>query len=87
MIYILYTVKTGKKSVLIILFIYRHNVYQLERFMDIIRKSIENKTFEKDSEAFMTKYNHEKEASGMDGHEDEIDFESLGTPIKKNRIL
>ena len=55
--------------------------------MGTIRTSIENKTFEKDSEAFMTKYNHEKEASGMDGHEDEIDFESLGSPIKKNRIL
>ncbi|KAG2227584.1 hypothetical protein INT45_002269 [Circinella minor] len=69
------------------LLIMMHNVYQIERFMGTIRKSIENKSFEKDSEAFMTKYNHEKEASGMDGHEDEIDFESLGSPIKKNRIL
>ncbi|KAI9262216.1 tRNA-guanine(15) transglycosylase-like protein [Phascolomyces articulosus] len=64
-----------------------HNVYQLEEFMSAIRKSMENKTFATDTDAFMIKYNHDKEGSGMEGHEDEIDFESLGSPIKKNRIL
>ncbi|KAI8142247.1 tRNA-guanine(15) transglycosylase-like protein [Fennellomyces sp. T-0311] len=64
-----------------------HNVYQLEEFMAAIRKSIDSKSFTADSEAFMKKYNHDKERSGEEGHEDEVDFESLGSPVKKNRFL
>ncbi|KAI9491177.1 tRNA-guanine(15) transglycosylase-like protein [Zychaea mexicana] len=69
------------------LLIMMHNVYQLEHFMGAVRNSIDNKTFDADKEAFMAKHNHGKEGSGSEGHQDEIDFESLGSPVKKNRVL
>ncbi|EPB87465.1 hypothetical protein HMPREF1544_05775 [Mucor circinelloides 1006PhL] len=64
-----------------------HNVYQLEKFMASIRKSIENQRFEQDMEAFMKYYSHKKEANGMEDHEDEVDDQSLGVHLKKKRTL
>lgn len=61
-----------------------HNVYQLDRFMNSIRKSIEENRFEKDKEVFMKYYSHAKE--GEKSHEDEID-DSLGVHLKRKRTL
>ncbi|KAL1929953.1 hypothetical protein VTP01DRAFT_1107 [Rhizomucor pusillus] len=64
-----------------------HNNYQLEKFMESARKSIESNNFQQDRDAFMERYKHEREVNGSVGHEDEIDFESLGTPVKKKRTI
>lgn len=64
-----------------------HNIYQLDKFMQSIRTSIENNRFEKDREVFMKYYSHVKEGDGMKNHEDEIDTECLGVHLKKKRTL
>ncbi|OAD08907.1 hypothetical protein MUCCIDRAFT_76222 [Mucor lusitanicus CBS 277.49] len=64
-----------------------HNVYQLEKFMASIRKSIEDQRFEQDMDAFMKYYSHKKEVNGMEDHEDEVDDQSLGVHLKKKRTL
>lgn len=55
--------------------------------MGAIRKSIEQNRFEQDTEAFMKHYSHEIECDGKKNHEEEVDVESLGTPLKKKRTL
>jgi queuine tRNA-ribosyltransferase subunit QTRTD1 len=55
--------------------------------MRSIRDSIENSRFEQDKEAFMKHYSHDIETDGMKDHVDEVDNESLGTPLKKKRNL
>ncbi|KAI9014386.1 tRNA-guanine(15) transglycosylase-like protein [Phycomyces nitens] len=64
-----------------------HNIYQLDNFMASIRKSIDENRFESDLAKFMEYYNHVEEGDGMRDHQDEIDVESLGTPLKKKRTL
>ncbi|KAG0166738.1 Queuine tRNA-ribosyltransferase subunit qtrtd1 [Apophysomyces sp. BC1034] len=64
-----------------------HNIYQLDLFMGAIRKSIEKNSFQQDTEAFMKHYSHEQEGDGMKSHEEEVDVESLGAPLKKKRTL
>ncbi|KAF7732759.1 hypothetical protein EC973_000031 [Apophysomyces ossiformis] len=64
-----------------------HNIYQLDLFMSAIRKSIEQDRFQQDTDAFMKHYSHEQEGDGMKGHEEEVDVESLGAPVKKKRTL
>lgn len=64
-----------------------HNVYQLEKFMASIRKSIEDQRFEQDMDAFMKYYSHKKEVNGMEDHEDEVNDQSLGVHLKKKRTL
>lgn len=68
-------------------YLYSHNNYQLEKFMESARKSIESNNFQQDRDAFLERYKHEREVNGSVGHEDEIDFESLGTPVKKKRTI
>ncbi|KAI8638794.1 tRNA-guanine(15) transglycosylase-like protein [Parasitella parasitica] len=64
-----------------------HNIYQLDKFMAAVRKSIENQQFEQDMESFMNFYSHKKEVNGRDDHEDEVDDQSLGVHLKKKRTL
>ncbi|CEP07459.1 hypothetical protein [Parasitella parasitica] len=64
-----------------------HNIYQLDKFMACIRKSIENNQFKEDMQAFMKHYSHKKEVNGRDDHEDEMDDQSLGVHLKKKRTL
>lgn len=64
-----------------------HNIYQLDRFMQSIRTSIEKGQFEQDMKVFMSHYSHLKEGDGMKNHQDEIDTDSLGVHLKKKRTL
>lgn len=64
-----------------------HNIYQLNEFMKSIRQSIEKGQFEQDVKTFMKHYSHVKEGDGMRNHKDEIDTESLGVHLKKQRTL
>ncbi|KAI8331490.1 tRNA-guanine(15) transglycosylase-like protein [Chlamydoabsidia padenii] len=64
-----------------------HNIYQLGHFMGSIRQSIEKGSFNQDMDAFMEKYNHDKELDGAQGHVDELDTDSLGVAVKKKRTL
>ncbi|KAI8969046.1 tRNA-guanine(15) transglycosylase-like protein [Mycotypha africana] len=64
-----------------------HNIYQLDRFMASIRKSIDNNKFDEDKESFMNYYSHSIEIDGRRGHEDEVDTESLGVHLKKKRAM
>ncbi|KAI8582260.1 hypothetical protein K450DRAFT_228105 [Umbelopsis ramanniana AG] len=64
-----------------------HNLYQYANFFESIRQSIDGKTFEASKNRFMENYSHEVEGDGAQGHEDEVDANSLGVPIKKKRTL
>ncbi|KAI8078442.1 tRNA-guanine(15) transglycosylase-like protein [Thamnidium elegans] len=64
-----------------------HNVYQLDKFMQSIRTSIDQGSFEQDMKTFMHHYSHLKESDGMQNHEDEVDTDSLGVHLKKKRTL
>lgn len=64
-----------------------HNIYQLDKFMQSIRSSIEGGRFEQDKQVFMKYYSHLKEGDGMKNHEDEVDTECLGVHLKKKRTL
>lgn len=64
-----------------------HNIYQLDKFMQSIRTSIEKGSFQEDMDVFMKHYSHSKEGDGMKNHEEEVDTESLGVHLKKKRTL
>lgn len=66
---------------------FSHNLYQYSNFFESIRHSIEHGTFEQSTARFMDAYSHGIEGDGAQGHEDEVDANSLGIPVKKKRTL